>query len=488
MHLPLAFCYLLAHITTSLARSPDEWRGRSIYQILTDRFARTDNNLTSPCDVSKNEYCGGTWKGIEQKLEYIYDMGFNAIWISPITKNIPTGYHGYYQTDLYALNENFGTEQDLKDLSDALHERDMYLMVDIVTNHFGSVENDPSVDYSQYYPFDDESYFHPYCEIDYDNQTSAEICWLYSNLPDVRTEDQNVIDAYSTWISQLVANYSIDGLRIDSVKNVNKASMPPFCEAAGVYCLGELSNNDPDYSYPYQQVLNGGGIINYPLYFSFNETFIYNGFSSTEKLAYNIYLDRNNSIDSNFHGTFTENHDNPRIACHNPDMSVAANAIAWTILTDGIPIIYQGQEQHLAGGDDPGSREAMWLAENGSYDNTSQLHNTTAYLNQIRTWTVQHSEGYTHYKNVVLNYSDTQIAIRKDVMRFILTFAGVGQPRGTYTTIGGGFSPNSSVVDVINCKAYTANSAGEVTADVGGGAIVVMMQADFIKGSEMCGY
>ena len=76
--------------------------------------------------------------------------------------------------------------------------------------------------------------------IDYDNQTSAEICWLYTNLPDVRTEDQNVVDAYSEWISELVANYSIDGLRIDSVKDVDKASMPPFCQAAGVYCLGEV--------------------------------------------------------------------------------------------------------------------------------------------------------------------------------------------------------------------------------------------------------
>lgn len=130
--------------------------------MLTDRFARSDNNLTAPCDVYKNEYCGGTWKGIEQKLDYIYNMGFNAIWISPITKNTPTGYHGYYQTDLYSLNENFGTEQDLKDLSAALHKKDMYLMVDVVTNHFGSLSAGPNIDYSQYYPFNDESYFHPY--------------------------------------------------------------------------------------------------------------------------------------------------------------------------------------------------------------------------------------------------------------------------------------------------------------------------------------
>lgn len=242
---------LSALLSLSSAATPDEWRARSIYQVLTDRFARTDNSTSAPCDVTQNVYCNGTWKGIEYKLDYIYDMGFSAIWISPVTKNTPEGYHGYYQTDLYTLNEHFGTEQDLKDLSQALHDRGMYLMVDVVTNHFGSETDDPDIDYASFVPFNDSSYFHPYCDIDYDNQTSAEVCWLYSNLPDVRTEDQDVVDAYSTWIGGLVTNYSIDGLRIDSVKDVDKASMPPFCEAADVYCLGEVSNNNASYAYPY---------------------------------------------------------------------------------------------------------------------------------------------------------------------------------------------------------------------------------------------
>lgn len=59
-------------------------------------------------------------------------------------------------------------------------------------------------------------------------------------------------------------------------------------------------------AYPYQEVLNGGGVINYPIYNSFLSTFI-DGTTTTADLAYNIYLDRNNSIDSTLHGTFTEN-------------------------------------------------------------------------------------------------------------------------------------------------------------------------------------
>jgi len=67
--------------------------------------------------------------------------GLDAIWISPITKQIDSparAWHGYLQQDLYQLNSNFAIEQDLKDLLAALHARGMYLLVDVVTNHFGT--------------------------------------------------------------------------------------------------------------------------------------------------------------------------------------------------------------------------------------------------------------------------------------------------------------------------------------------------------------
>ena len=53
--------------------------------------------------------------------------------------NTPDGsaYHGYWQQDIYNVNEHFGSSSDLKALSQALHNRGMYLMVDIVINHMG---------------------------------------------------------------------------------------------------------------------------------------------------------------------------------------------------------------------------------------------------------------------------------------------------------------------------------------------------------------
>jgi alpha-amylase len=59
--------------------TPAQWRSQSIYQVLTDRFARTDGSTTASCDV--NKYCGGTWQGIIKKLDYIQQMGFTAVCI-----------------------------------------------------------------------------------------------------------------------------------------------------------------------------------------------------------------------------------------------------------------------------------------------------------------------------------------------------------------------------------------------------------------------
>lgn len=58
-------------------------------------------------------------------------MGFDAVWISPVTKNIEgqtaygEAYHGYWQQDLYDVNSHFGTSDDLKALAQALHGRGM---------------------------------------------------------------------------------------------------------------------------------------------------------------------------------------------------------------------------------------------------------------------------------------------------------------------------------------------------------------------------
>jgi alpha-amylase len=73
--LPLLSLSILGQCLT-----PAQWRQESIYQVITDRFARTDGSTTAGCDI--NDYCGGTWAGLIKKLDYIQGMGFTAVRIT----------------------------------------------------------------------------------------------------------------------------------------------------------------------------------------------------------------------------------------------------------------------------------------------------------------------------------------------------------------------------------------------------------------------
>lgn len=78
-HLTAALAWTSGLSTTVSALSPAEWRGQSIYQVITDRFARTDGSTTAACDTGEGSYCGGTWQGIIKHLDYIQNMGFTAV-------------------------------------------------------------------------------------------------------------------------------------------------------------------------------------------------------------------------------------------------------------------------------------------------------------------------------------------------------------------------------------------------------------------------
>ena len=68
---------IILTLPPSLALTLTQLRHRSIYQVLTDRFARENGQMVG-CDTGMKEYCGGNWKGIEQRLGYIQRMGFDT--------------------------------------------------------------------------------------------------------------------------------------------------------------------------------------------------------------------------------------------------------------------------------------------------------------------------------------------------------------------------------------------------------------------------
>jgi alpha-amylase len=68
----------LVHINLVSGLTTFQLRERSIYQVITDRFATPDGRNDRYCDPAERAYCGGGWKGIEYHLEYIQGMGFDT--------------------------------------------------------------------------------------------------------------------------------------------------------------------------------------------------------------------------------------------------------------------------------------------------------------------------------------------------------------------------------------------------------------------------
>jgi alpha-amylase len=210
------------------------------------------------------------------------------------------------------MNSYFGSIEDLKELSAELHRRGMYLMLDVIANHLAMPRwdrFDPTD--GSFGVFNELDDFHEilWCR-NYDDQEELEKCWLGETgevaLPDLNTyvrsclfrlimakpsvtlrESPKVEAELLKIVRWLVEEFSVDGLRIDTVKHVRKDFWLKYEEASGVFCTGEvlhggktlkdaslnlclliipLSWSDPSYTLPYQgEALTS--VLNYPLFF-----------------------------------------------------------------------------------------------------------------------------------------------------------------------------------------------------------------------------
>ncbi|PKS05102.1 hypothetical protein jhhlp_008469 [Lomentospora prolificans] len=460
------------------ALNATEWARQSIYQVLTDRFARTDGSTSAACNTA--EYCGGTWRGLINNLDYIKEMGFTAVWISPIVAQIEAAgnqdgdsYHGFWAKDFNSLNSRFGTANDLKDLSDALHTRGMYLMVDIVTNHMAYAGCMSCVDYSTLSPFNSQSNYHSPCSIDYSSQTSIEQCWQGSNnvaLADLRTEDSNVRSFFNQWIANIVSTYGIDGLRIDSAKHQETSFWPEFENNAGVFMLGEVYEGDPNKFLPYMGVFPG--LLNYPVWYWVQRAFQSTSATVTE-LVTGLNTMKSGTAQTNYLGSFLENHDQPRMpawSSQSSDDALIKNALAFTILADGIPVIYQGQEQKLTGGNIPSNREALWRT---GFNRQADLYKYIAVLNQFRNTVIFQDQRFTQYQAIPWQVDSHTFALRKgyDGSQVVSVFNNIGSSGSSYSvsllSSSTGFGANLELVDVIACESHTTSSSGALSFTMG---------------------
>ncbi|KAH0533736.1 hypothetical protein FGG08_007581, partial [Glutinoglossum americanum] len=168
--------------------------------------------------------------------------------------------------------------------------------------------------------------------------------------------------------------------------------------------------------------------------------------------------------DVNLLGTFSENHDMPRFAHHTWDLALtlgiktklAKNVITFTILADGIPIIYQGQEQHLNGGSDPHNREALWLT---NYATNSPLYQHISLLNRLRRHAIFQSSGaYSRTRSMVLYTDRSTLVMQKGEVVTVLSKRGLSGRRLEARVMG--FVAGGVLIDVLRCAIELVDAGG----------------------------
>lgn len=277
--------------TESAFQVPFDWQSANVYFLLTDRFNNGDTSndvnfeRNSPTGMLRG-FEGGDIKGITQKVKegYFTDLGINAIWLTPVNEQIhgatdegtglTYGYHGYWIKDWTAIDPNYGTKDDLRNLVDEAHKRGIRILLDAVINHTG-----PVTDKDPVWP-KDWVRTQPQCQ--YNNYENTVTCTLVKNLPDVKTEsnanvelppqlvkkwkaegryEQEVaeLDAFFKrtgypraprfyiikWLTDYITDYGIDGYRCDTVKHTEAfvwQELRTECD----YAFKQFKTNHPD--------------------------------------------------------------------------------------------------------------------------------------------------------------------------------------------------------------------------------------------------
>lgn len=229
--------------------------------------------------------------------------------------------------------------------------------------------------------------------------------------------------------------------------------------------LGEIFQQGVDFVCDYQNYMSG--VFNYPVYFP-----LINAFKSTSgsisNLAEKIGETKNACNDISLLGSFSENHDNPRFPAENGDIAQASNVITYTMVADGIPILYQGQEQHynaLGGANDPYNREALWFS---GYNTNHQLYQLVANLNKARKNAIREDPSFLTTAANVVHTDDTTIAVKKGKLLTVLS--NKGSQGDNYTqSIRSFYQSGSRVTELLSCTELSVDDQSDINVPMGAG-------------------
>jgi len=418
-----------------------------IYLIMSDRFANGNpNNDSNSSVIEKADRTkidgrhGGDIDGIIKNLDYIKDLGATAVWPTPLCEdNDERGsYHTYGQSDVYKIDPRFGTNDDYLKLSTELHNRNMKLIMDYVTNHWSYnhwMMNDiPTYDWLHQFPGYGQTNYRMTTQFD-TNASSIDTknCmdgWFVKSMPDLNQSNPLVLKYLIQNAIWWIEYADLDGFRVDTYSYNDKDGISKWTKAITdeyphFNIVGEVWMHNQAQMAFWQKDSKIGAIENYnsnlPSVMDFTlHDALNSGVLNEDKANWNtgmikiyenftndfLYPNINNML------VFAENHDTDRFNnIYKNDFNKYKIAMSLIATIRGIPQLYYGSEIGMAGSKNVGDGDIRrdfpggWKEDtnnaftaSGRTKEQQQFHDFTAKLfNWRKNKQVIHTGKMMHY-------------------------------------------------------------------------------------------
>lgn len=342
---------------------------RNYYEIFVQAFS--DSNFDGVGDL----------RGVINKLDYLQDLGYTGIWLMPIHPS--NSYHKYDVIDFYQVHNKYGTIDDLKELIDECHKRDIKIIIDLVLNHSSKGSEYFAKACAAYdkklkgiaLTEEDKKYVDFYCFFPTQSSAPSGIainkvssnynfyyeCNFSDQMPEFNCDSQYVKDEFKN-IVKYYLDMGIDGFRLDAVKYYyynNDAKNIAFLREFNSWCKAINPK-----SYIVGECWSGTSVIkNYytsgvDSFFNFSESVSSSGTSGSLNginpngnginTYYNQLVNNYNLAGNSIAAPFLDNHDMPRYTFSS---NLNKNKFVFGLLAmmNGTIFSYYGDEVGLVG-------------------------------------------------------------------------------------------------------------------------------------------
>lgn len=348
-------------------RTPEWVHDAVFYQIFPDRFANGDPTNDPPGTrpwgepPTRDNFFGGDFQGIIEKIPYLRDLGITAVWLNPIFQSVSN--HKYDTADYMRVDASFGDLAKFRELVEAFHAAGIRVVLDGVFNHTGDefwafqdiVEKGPASPYVNWY------HVHGF-PVRRSPKPNYETWWGFADLPKLNMGNPEVRAYILNVVTFWMREAGIDGWRLDVPNEIDHSFWKVFRDHVksinpDAYIVGEIWQDGT----PWLKGDEFDAVMNYVFRDAVLDFFARKKASASELVATlerlrAHYPHQASAAQLNLLGS----HDTERVlTAFHGDKRRMIPAVVFQMAYLGAPMVYYGDEVGMVGEKDPGCRGTM---------------------------------------------------------------------------------------------------------------------------------